>query len=256
MSEKDELLGRVGEHVREEQAEDARFERVACGRASDAELAELEREASTDPELATRLEASRPLDGVSVERIASRLMRSDMRSRAPANPAQDRLPRTWMRRAGVVVAPLALAASVFLYLTARERDTVLPTYDVTATSDRSVRGPDAASTRLRISKDATPDSRYAVLLRPASASTAKIVAYVFAVRPESEPTLIDAALVISEQGAVRIEGATLSLRGASELRVIVGSASALGGAADAAIRAKSGGSDARVRVVVVPIDPE
>jgi hypothetical protein len=254
MSEKDELLVLLGKHVRDEQADDARFERVARGGASDAELAELESKASDDPELATRLDASRPLDGASVDRIASRIMRNEMRSRAPAS-SPTRAP--WVRRIGVVVVPLALAASVVLFATVRQPASPdLPTYDVTATSDRSVRGPEERSSRLRISKEATPDSRFSVLLRPASAAATKIVAYAFAMRPGLEPTRVDAAVVISDAGAVRIEGPALSLRGAAELRVVIGSAASLGTAGDAAIRAKSSASDARVRVLVVPIDSE
>src|SRR5436190_9228116 len=110
----DELLARIGKTVRDEQKDDARFERIARGEASAEELLALEKAAREDPEIGARLEASRPFDEVAVARIAARA-----KSAPPKSSAKK--PATLVRRIGIIAGPLALAAAIFLYFSSGQR---------------------------------------------------------------------------------------------------------------------------------------
>jgi hypothetical protein len=257
----DDVLSRVGRLAREEQSDDARFERVARGEADAAELEELERKAAADPVLATRLAGSRPLDAGAVDRITERVLAA--RSSRPEQAGREggniiSLRARWLKGIVAGVGPLALAAAMILYVVGGPRlgpsSAELPEYSVTATSEQAMRGAAEASARLRVGK--AKDARFEIVLRPATASEKKIVAYAFAIgEPGSDPNPLDAKTEVSEEGAVRITGSSRALEGAREIRVVVGAPESIGKFDDAVRRATSGG-EGPVRVLVVPIDRE
>jgi hypothetical protein len=251
----DRVLARVGAHVREEQKDDARFERIARAEASDAERAALEREAAEDPELAARLEGSRPLDPAFAERLAARLAPS--RSAAPPLPFAPRR----SRRVAIIAGPLAIAAAMVLFLSQQRGPSLpdLPTYVVSATGEQAMRGPAEPSTRLHVGRDKRDgDARFEVELRPATATPSKVVAYVFAIgalaAAGDEPSPLEAKVEVAPAGAVRITGEARRLAGVRELRIVVGAPSEIGKFDDALARAKSGTETSRVRVIVVPVE--
>lgn len=253
----DDVLARVGRLAREEQSDDARFERVARGEADAAELEQLERKAAADPVLATRLAGSRPLDAGAVDRITERVLAA--RSSPPAEAGNVvSLRARWLKRLVTGVGPLALAAAMILYVVGGPRlgpsSPELPEYSVTATSEQAMRGAAEASARLRLGKG--KDARFEIVLRPATAPEKKVVAYAFAMgEPGSDPNPLDAKTEVSEEGAVRITGASRALEGAREIRVVIGDPASIGKFDDAVRRATSGG-EGPVRVLVVPIDRE
>jgi hypothetical protein len=257
----DDVLARVGKLAREEQSDDARFERVARGEADAAELEELERKAAADPVLATRLAGSRPLDAGVVDRITERVLaagasRPEHAEREGGNVVSLRARR--MKRLVTGAGPLALVAAMILCVVGGSRlgpsSPELPDYSVTATSEQAMRGAAEASARLRLGK--SKDARFEIMLRPATAPEKKVVAYAFAIgEPGSDPNPLDAKTEVSEEGAVRITGSSRALEGAREIRFVVGDPDSIGKFDDAVRRATSG-SEGPVRVLVVPIDRE
>jgi hypothetical protein len=266
----DEVLVRVGELVRDDQKDDPRFERVARGEVDAAELAELEVVASSDPAIAVRLEASRPLDVAVVDRITARLGQAQSTKAAEIVPLERRPEKKpaspWMRRIGLAVGPLALAAAMLVYVTSQHGPSgpELPSYSITATGAQAMRGPaeespvgdrQGQSTRLRISS--ARDARFEIALRPASTPQTKIVAYAFTVTGAgAEPAPLEAKVEIAPEGGVRFSGSARSLQGAREIRIVMGEPTAIGKFDDALARASSMKGSPQVRVLVVPIDRE
>jgi hypothetical protein len=252
----DDLVARLRDHARDESRDDALWERLSTGEATAAELADLERRAASEPEVAAMLEAARPLGADAADRIAGRLA-----SRAAAGgaviaigtrkagpSASDRV----LRRAATAAVPLALAAALVLYVTSSRDDAglVLPEYAISAVGESAMRGPAEPAARLRLGEGAA--STFEIVLRPTTAVTEPLVAYVFAVG-EGEPSPVDAEVHVAGTGAVRVKGAASALGAARELRVVVGPAQAIGRYEGALARAAQGTSDAAVRVLTVAI---
>jgi hypothetical protein len=249
MSE-DDIVAQIGKHEREARKDDARFDRVARGEADAAELAELERAAADDPELAARLEGSRPLDPAVVDRIAASVPK-------PAKPAPKVVVGPWRRRLTLAAGPLALAAAMLVYVTAQRGPSLpeLPAYSVTALGEQTMRGPAEASARLHVAKTPERNARFEIVLRPATAPAGKVVAYAFTLASsDAEPAPLEAKVEVAPEGAVRLTGPSRALLGAKEIRVVVGDLAAIGKFDDAATRAAANRSDAHVRVLVVPVD--
>ena len=170
---------------------------------------------------------------------------------------EDEVPATKVnrvpRRGFVIAGSLALAASVALYFGVREpalSGVLLPDYSVVASSQKEMRGADEARPSLELRGG--PDAEFEIFARPA-ATTGKVVAFAFAMG-EEEPNPIDAKVEIAPEGAVRIRGRARALGGAREVRIVLGTASdSIKRYEDALSRARSGKSDAKVRVLVVPV---
>lgn len=267
----DEVLAQVRDHVRAERADDAALEAVARGEAGTEVVAALEARAGGDEEAAALLAASRPLGDDVIARIAknaapapaSAPARAPAPASAPASasaPARAPAPASapakvvpLTRRVARFAAPLALAAAVVLYLGLREPSpsgALLPAYSVVAGGPKEMRGADDASSTLVLRGG--PDAEFELLARPAT-TTSKVVAYVFAIG-EGEPNPVDAKIEIAPEGAVRVRGRARALEGAREVRIVLGTATdSITRYEDALTRARSGASDAKVRVLVVPI---
>src|SRR5690606_29548290 len=145
---------------------------------------------------------------------------------------------------------LALAAAMIVYVTARSGPDgpELPPYTVTATGEAAMRGAAEEASTLRLAKEPARDARFELVLRPATAPAETVVAYPFTVTaPGAEPAPLDAKVELAPEGAVRVTGDARALRGAAELRVVVGAPADIGKFVDAAARAAEGRSDARVR---------
>jgi hypothetical protein len=122
---------------------------------------------------------------------------------------------------------------------------------VSASSDQTMRGPaEPASNRLRLHSG---DAPFEIVVRPATTSGGKVVAYVFAIG-EGEPNPVEANVEIAPEGSIRIKGRTRALDGAREVRIVIGVAQeSIKRFDDALVRARDGKSDASVRVVTLPI---
>jgi hypothetical protein len=92
---------------------------------------------------------------------------------------------------------------------------------------------------------------FELVLKPASAAP-KIVAYAFGVG-DREPNPLDAPIELLPEGVVRLKGSPRALVGAREARVVIGTSDSIHRFDDALARAKSGVSDASIRVVTLPI---
>lgn len=262
----DDVVTRIGEHVREEQRDDVRYERIARGEAGPEELAELERAAKEDSELALRLEGSRPLEPAAVDRIVGAVSKPLAEKPAPKSPAAGappkapaakREPSPWKRRIVTLAGPLVLAAGMILYVTSQRgpRLPELPPYSVTVSGEQAMRGSAGASTRLRIANAPSPSARYEIVLRPATAPEGKVVAFAFTLgSAPGEPTPLEAKVEIAPEGSVRLTGASRALAGATEIRVVIGAPQAIGKFDDALARAAAGKGDDNVRVLTVAID--
>jgi hypothetical protein len=233
----DDILAKIGRHVRDDQKDDAAFEEIARGGAVPADLAA---RAKADPEIARRLSASRPLGERAEARIAER------HAKAKVMPL--------FRRASVYLAPLALAAGVFLFFTVRGADHGnLPDYEISASGEKEMRG-ETTGRSLVVGK--SPDSRFEIVARPAAAVPTKVVAYAF-LFDGNKPSALDAKVEVSEAGSVRIVGTARALEGGPqpvpEIRIVIGPPEAIGKHDDALERANRGESDATVRVLVLPV---
>lgn len=169
--------------------------------------------------------------------------------------ASTRPPKSasFVRRAAIYAGPAALAAAVLLYVGLREpalTGPLLPEYSVAAGGQKEMGG--AAEARPTLSLGGAPDAEFEVAARPAT-TAGKVVAYAFAIG-EGEPNPVDAKIEVAPDGAVRIHGRGRALEGARELRVVVGIANdSIKRYEDALARARTGTSDAKVRVLVLPI---
>ncbi len=157
----------------------------------------------------------------------------------------------FVRRHAAIVAPLAVAAAVLLYMRrADEAHLGLPDYSVVASGEREMRG--AGQPRATLELRGGADAWFEIVARPATTVPTPVVAYLFAMG-EGEPNPVDAKVDIAAEGSVRIEGQGRALAGARELRLVLGPASDFKRYEDALSRARAGRSDGQVRVLVVPI---
>lgn len=241
----EEVLALLGRSVREEQAHDTALVDVARGARAPASVGEEPRE----EDVRAMAEASRPLGEAFEAKVAARAV-------AALAPAEQPRPRSLaLRRVARYAGPLALAAAVLVYVGARrgpDGEPTLPDYAVTARGDQTMRGDEPVrDARLRVAGDA---STFEIVLRPAVVASGRIEAWVFTVaEPAGEPAPLAADVEVSPQGAVRIRGRGAALANARDVRVVLAPEGAAKLAA-AASRARSGTSDARVRVVVVPVE--
>lgn len=240
----DDILAKLGRHVREEQRDDAALEKIASGQEVPGEIAE---RAKTDDDLAKQIEASRPLGAAAVERIAANVARPKVvRLARRGTPSAQ----AFRRAAARFAAPLALAAGVFLFFALRGPDgAALPGYSVTASGEQATRGEPVQTLRA----SASPASRFEIVARPEVATTGKIVAYAF-VMQGGEPSPLDAKIDVADAGSVRITGVAKALRGSDEVRVVVAEAATIARYDDALALARTKSSDARVRVLSLPIE--
>jgi hypothetical protein len=250
----DDVVARLRDHERAARSEDALWERVAAGAASPEEIAELERRAADEPEVARMLEATRPLGDDAASRIASYVAPSG-RADTRVVALDARRARPLARRIATYAGPLALAAALMVYVTASGRDggALLPEYAVTATGEATMRGPAEPTARLRIGREAA--STFEIGLRPATEVAEPLVAYAFALG-DGEPSPLDAQVEVAASGAVRVRGAARALDQAREVRVVIGPPAVIGRFGGALERAATGAGDARVRVVTFAIERE
>lgn len=250
----DDLLARLGKHVREEQRHDTLLERVARGEAVDTELAALD-ESGADPTFVAQLQIAKPLGAVVVDRIAARVTSLRTEQRREPVSAVVQLVRWTKRRGAPVVGALTFAAGLLIYLGyfghSLDSGSTLPAYVTQASGEQTQRGPSIeAPARIRVGRSA--DARFEIVLRPAVASRAAIVAHAF-VMAGGTPRALDATVEVSAEGAVRVAGAARVLERADEVRVVVAVKDAV--TRDAATaRAAAGKSDPRMHVAIVPID--
>lgn len=255
MNDRD-VLEKVRDHVRVERADDAALEAIARGESGVPAVADLEARAVEDEAVRAMVAASRPLGDAVEERIARRLHMKDPSDQTAARPQRGRVV-AFMRRAGVVVGPLALAAAVLLYVIAgRNPDkshALLPDYTFVAYGEKEMRGTDDSPPGAPLRLRGAPDAAFEIVVRPATQTAGHVVAYVFAIG-EGEPNAVQATVEVAPEGSVRIRGRARSLEGARELRVVLGTASdTITRYEDALSRARDGKSDAQVRVLVIPI---
>lgn len=254
----DEVLAGVRDHVRAERADDVALEAIARGEAGSEVAAELERRAASDADAAALVAASRPLGDDVVSLIAAKVGPKPSAEKASAEKASAEKPGAakvtpFRRRAVMIAGPVALAACMLFYFGVREpalTGVLLPDYSVVASSQKEMRG--AAEARPSLELRGGPDAEFEILARPAT-TTGKVVAFAFAIG-DGEPNPVEAKVEIAPEGAVRIRGRGRALDGAREVRVVVGTATdSIKRYEDALSRARSGKSDAKVRVLVVPI---
>lgn len=218
------LLGRLAATLREEEeALDPRLDALCAGTLSAADRAALEADAAKDPALAAALTAFQPLGDAHVSAVTDRIV-----GLAPATPATPRpvapvLPIARRRRAPMiaivpVLGALAVAAAAALYV-GRAGSPTLPGYELVVSGDRELRGGDAAPEAVT---KLAPDSRFELLLRPASAITAPIELRAFLVR-DGAARAWSVAPEVSAEGAVRIQGRVDALfpAGAGEWGVLL-----------------------------------
>ena len=249
-----DALSLVGDHVRAERADDAALEALARGDESSSAVVALVERAANDREAAAIVDASRPLGAEVEERIAARMSpKPSVDASTAANPKPGRV-LAFVRRNAALVAPLAVAAAVLVYV--GRGDTThasLPDYSVVATSEKEMRGADLATPpRAQLELRGGTDAVFELVVRPATSVPVKVVAYVFAIG-DGEPNAVDAKVEVAPEGAVRINGRARALEGAREVRVVLGPASDFKRYEDALSRARDGKSDGQVRVLVVPI---
>lgn len=257
----EEILAGVRDHVRAERADDAALEAIARGEAGTEAAAELEQRAAVDTEAAALVAASRPLGDDVVSRIAAQVGPKPSAEKSvaksteiptAARPSAAKI-TPFRRRAVMLAGPVALAACMLLYFGVREpalTGALLPDYGVVASSQKEMRGADEPRPSLELRGG--PDAEFEILARPTT-TTGKVVAFAFAIG-DGEPNPVEAKVEIAPEGAVRIRGRGRALDGAREVRIVLGTASdSIKRYEDALSRARSGKSDAKVRVLVVPI---
>lgn len=257
-----DVLAALRDHVHAERVDDQALEAVARGEVESSAVAALEARAVTDPEVRAMVEASRPLDGAKLDAIAGAvgITPSASTTRAADGPGRSNVV-IFLRRASVIVGPLALAAAIFLGIgrggdgdkKSRVSLPALPEYAFVASGEKEMRGdtPPERAGELRLRNE--PDATFEIVARPATTASGPVVAYVF-VFGGAEPSAVEASVELAPEGSVRIRGRAQALRGAREVRVVIGTANdSLARAADALTRAREGRSDANVRVLIVPI---
>jgi hypothetical protein len=250
----DDPMSRLRDHVRAEQADDAALEAVARGEAGTELVAELERRAAGDAQVAAMVQASRPLGAEAEARIAATLVASaNAKASANANAKANGRVLAFVRRNAMYVAPFAVAAAALVYVGRSGSGAggpALPDYTVVAISEREMRG--AAEPQAALELRGGADAGFEIVARPATTAATRVVAYVFAVG-EGEPSPVDATIEIAPGGAVKIKGRARALAGAREVRVVLGAPTDFTRYEDALSRARDGKSDAHVRVLSVPI---
>lgn len=253
----DKLLRTLGGVASEEERDPARtkLERLNAGDLPADEVAELERQAETDEETAMLLSAYRPLDAGARERIAADLAAHVPHgaaanvhsiSRAAQRPAKGQ----WRARAYAGAATLALAAGIAFVITRAPASAALPPYALEVTEAASLRGPSSANgaavpadpaARTRgCNLRASARGSFEVLARTDQPGAGDITAAAFVVHGGSVDPWTG-ALEVSPAGSVRIADSAGLLRGASELRLVVGRKAQL---APADARAKAVGAAA------------
>jgi hypothetical protein len=206
----DDLLGELGQHVRvqdeSEAAEDPVWERLSRGELSATEDGALRARAAADPAIAELYAAYRPLP---VE-LRERLVEQAKSELSVAPPARV-LP--WRRLAIAIVAPLAAAAALILFLrhpVGEQASAPLPAYALAFTGgDRTTRSAPA--------NDDGPvelhaDSRIDIVLRPSTAAPGPVLVQAFLLQG-SEVHPWPVPMQRSPEGAVRISGDAGSLLG-------------------------------------------
>ncbi len=247
----DEILAKLGQHVRDDQAHDAALVDVARGTRDATSVG-----AAEDDEVRAMAEASRPLGDAFEAKVAARATAA-LAPRVPARAA--RFAKLDVRRLGRIAAPLALAAAVLVWIGTQrapeDEGPTLPEYALSVRGDVDTRGEEApapaASARLRV---ASATSSFEIGVRPAEAATDRVAAWAFTfAEPGADPTPLAADVEVSPQGAVRIRGKSSALAGAREIRVVLAPARAT--KFDAAVeRARSGIGDAHVRVLTIAVE--
>jgi hypothetical protein len=145
------------------------------------------------------------------------------------------------RRAILPLALLAMASALLLYFGLVKRrvaeHAALPEYDAP-----------------RVEVGAGRDAPFELRAVPSSPAAVKVVAFAFAmVEGDADPNPVDAKVEIGSDGAVRLAGRARALEGAREVRLVIGAAADFKRYEDALSTARSGSSDAQVRVLRVPI---
>lgn len=145
------------------------------------------------------------------------------------------------RRAMLPLAVLAVAAAILMYFGLGRRSAAehvaLPEYDAP-----------------RVEVQAGRDAPFELRAVPRTPASIKVVAFAFATGDgDAEPNPVDAKVEIAPDGAVRLTGRARALEGAREVRVVIGAAADFKRYEDALSTARSGSSDAQVRVLRVPI---
>ena len=95
---------------------------------------------------------------------------------------------------------------------------------------------------------------FELVLKPSSPPPKVVVAYAFGIG-DREPNPLDAPIELLPDGAVRLKGSPRALLGAREARIVIGTPESIHRFDDALARAKSGESDAKVRVLTLTISP-
>ena len=145
------------------------------------------------------------------------------------------------RRAMLPLAALAVAFALLIYFGIGSRraadHAALPEYDAS-----------------RFEVHAGRDAPFELRAVPRTAAALKVVAFAFAIGDgDAEPNPVDAKVEIAPDGTVVLAGRARTLEGAREVRLVIGVAADFKRYEDALSTARSGSSDAQVRVLRVPI---
>lgn len=222
----DELLESIADFMRaQDEAVDARLDRLTRGRLDALEGRTLEDEAKEDPALAEAVRLHQPLSVAFRDRLQAQLL-SEAAPRSPptrqpaahlrpvpapaeapstSTPIQGRArqPRRWPRRA-VTIAAGALAAAALVPLLIVSEPEALPPYALEVSAD-AWRGATAPSQRVR------PDTVVSIVLRPERETAGRVAAALFALRDAPTPVRIEPEH--SKDGAVRWRAAASVLAG-------------------------------------------
>jgi hypothetical protein len=210
------LLAQLGATTRaQDDALDPRLDALCDGTISAEDRAALEADAAKDPALGLALEAFRPLGDDHAARIAAKLVAARPATVAAASEvAHEPAPRasnvvsiarrrpSLLARSVPIVGALAVAAAAVVYFV-RPSASPLPPYElIVGGGDRALRGGDADPVAVpRLARD----SRFELLLRPASATSEPIEVRAFLVRDGiARPWQVTAE--VSADGAARIQG--------------------------------------------------
>src|SRR5687768_14792229 len=157
------------------------------------ELAELEREAASDPNAKALLEAARPLSDDAQDRIAGNLAKQ--MGGAVVRPAR------WRSRAGAIAGALALAAGIAVFVSRSGPDAV-PLYALDASGAANVRGPSPAGSPCVLRASAL--GSFEVVARPHDRVDGAIGAHAFLVRTGGAVEPFPTSIETSPQGSVRV----------------------------------------------------
>ena len=190
----DELLKRIIEDARARRHVH-RWDALAAGQLPDEELADLEMQARWAPDLATALEAYRPLESGARASIVDRLHAQ------VTHPGPVRVRRAPRWRRGWLLAPAcAAAAAVLVVVLWRAAPGDLPPYSLTVRGGvERVRGATEAASVPRF----LPGSTLDITLRPKSAVRGQVAVRVYVEQGGAVRTLAIPAQ-ISATGAVRL----------------------------------------------------